>query len=280
MTVTPNYHFTVGDCACIAILDGSESVPLESVIKDLPVETFRQALGEEGYSQTDSTVYFNVLLIQAGGRRMLVDAGWGKGVQRRDGDLLEQLHDEGITPEQIDEVILTHGDVDHIGGILRADGELAFPSAGYVLAREAWNFWSNPAILARWPEFLTFFGRVTLPKIRERVRVADAGEDFLPGFRFVSAQGHRPGHTPLAIASRGEHLLHLADTVGHPLFMKHPEWHWYADFQPAQAEQDKQRILTLAVEQDALVFGPHLPFPGVGKVMPHGETWRWEAREG
>jgi glyoxylase-like metal-dependent hydrolase (beta-lactamase superfamily II) len=186
------------------------------------------------------------------------------------------MQDEGISPEGIDDVILTHADVDHIGGILRADGGLTFPNAGYILARSAWTFWSNQAIVARWPEFLTFFGRVTLPLIRERIQVVDEGSEFLPGFRFVPAPGHRPGHTPLTVESRGEHFLHLADTVGHPLFMQHPEWHWYADFQPPQAEQDKQRILAQAVEERALVFGSHLPFPGVGRVIQQGETWRWQ----
>lgn len=276
MSTSANFHFDVGDIHCIAIQDGFEIVPLESVIKDLPLEVFRQALGEAGYSQGESTVYFNVLAIQAGVRQMLVDAGWGRGVQRRDGDLLERLRDEGISPEQIDNVILTHADVDHIGGILRADGQLTFPNAGYFLARDAWNFWSNQAVVARWPEFLTFFGRVTLPLIRERIKIVDAGVEILPGFRFVPAPGHRPGHTPLAAESRGKRLLHLADTVGHPLFMQHPEWHWYADFQPAQAEQDKRQLLSQAVAQDALVFGSHLPFPGVGRVIPQRETWRWQ----
>jgi hypothetical protein len=58
--------------------------------------------------------------------------------------------------------------------------------------------------------------------------------------------------------------------------MEHPEWHWYADFAFEQAEKDKFHVLNQAVAQHALVFGSHLPFPGVGRVAPLGAEWRWQ----
>jgi len=36
------------------------------------------------------------------------------------------------------------------------------------------------------------------------------------------------------------------------------------------------QLLGQAVEQDALVFGSHLPFPEVGKIIPRAETWCWQ----
>jgi len=276
MTTTQNYHFKVGSINCVAICDGTEIVPIESVFKDAPPEQVNKALLEGGYPTNESTVYFNCLYIQAGQQRILVDAGWGKGVQRRGGELPERLQDEGITPADIDTIIITHGDIDHIGGILTEDNHLAFPNAGYIILKEAWDFWTNQALIARWPEFLTYFGRKTLPLIRERVKVVEAGVEFLPGFQLIPASGHRPGHAALAVASSGEYFIHLADTVGHPILMEHPEWHWYADFAFEQAEKDKFHVLNQAVAQHALVFGSHLPFPGVGRVTPLGAEWRWQ----
>ncbi len=276
MTLTENYHFKVGAINCVAICDGVEVVAIDSVIKDAPAEQVKKALLEGGYPANESTVYFNCLFMQAGQQRILVDAGWGKGVQRRGGALPERLQDEGITPADIDLIIITHGDIDHIGGILTQDNQLAFPSAGYIMLKEAWDFWTNQALVARWPEFLTYFGRKTLPLIRERVRVVEAGVEFLPGFQLIPASGHRPGHAALAVTSAGEYFIHLADTVGHPILMEHPEWHWYADFEFEQAEKDKFHLLNQAVAQHALAFGPHLPFPGVGRVTPLGVEWRWQ----
>ena len=276
MTTTQNYHFKVGSINCVAICDGTEVVPIESVIKDAPVEQVNKALEGGGYLTSESTVYFNCLFMQAGQQRILVDAGWGKGVQRRGGELPERLQNEGISPADIDTMIITHGDIDHIGGILTEDCQLAFPNASYIMLKEAWEFWTNQALIARWPEFLTYFGRKTLPLIRERVKVIEAGVEFLPGFQLIPASGHRPGHAALAVTSEGEYFIHLADTVGHPLLMEHPEWHWYADFAFEQAEKDKFHVLNQAVALHALVFGSHLPFPGVGRVMPLGAEWRWQ----
>jgi glyoxylase-like metal-dependent hydrolase (beta-lactamase superfamily II) len=277
MTTTQNYHFKVGAINFVAICDGTEVVPIDTVFKDAPAEQVSKALLNSGYSASESTVYFNCLLIQTGQQRILVDAGWGKGVQRRGGELPERLQDEGITPADIDTIILTHGDIDHIGGILTEDNQLAFPNAGYIMLKEAWDFWTNQALIARWPVFLTYFGRKTLPLISERVKVVDAGVEFLPGFQLIPANGHRPGHAALAVTSCGEYFIHLADTVGHPVLMEHPEWHWYADFAFDQAEKDKFHVLNQAVAQHALVFGSHLPFPGVGRVAPFGAEWRWQA---
>jgi glyoxylase-like metal-dependent hydrolase (beta-lactamase superfamily II) len=275
LDTTQNYHFRIGALSCTAINDGTEVAALESVFIDAPLESVKQALVERGYPENEALVSFNCLYIQSGAQRILVDAGWGQGVQRRDGALLAGLQDEGVEAADIDLIVITHGDVDHIGGILRSDQQLTFSNAEYVLSREAWDFWNNAAVIARWPEFLTYFGRVTLPLIRERVKVVEAGVEFLPGLRLLGAPGHRPGHSAVEITSAGEQLFHLADVVGHPILMEHPTWHWYADYRTDQAEKDHAQFLNQAVEQQTLVFGSHLPFPGIGRVSKLGDGWRW-----
>ncbi|MEW5870452.1 MAG: MBL fold metallo-hydrolase [Chloroflexota bacterium] len=270
-----NYHFTVGDLQCVAISDGTETVPVDSFVKGVSPEAWKRALQERGYSLAEATVYFNCLYIQTGSHRILVDTGWGQGAQRRNGALLDRLKTAGVSPAAIDVVIITHGDFDHIGGILDADHQLVFPNAGYILSKAAWEFWSNEAILAQLPESLTGFGRETLPLIQDRLRVIEAGVEFLPGFQLISAPGHRPGHAALAVTSSGEHLLHLADIVGHPLLMEHPDWQWTYDTKADQARVDREQLLNQAVAQNAWVFGAHLPFPGVGRVTQQGEGWRW-----
>jgi len=68
----------------------------------------------------------------------------------------------------------------------------------------------------------------------------------------------------------------LADAVGHPILMEHPEWRWKFDTSPEQAKADRQRLLDRAADQQALVFGAHLPFPDLGHVVRQGEGWRWQ----
>jgi glyoxylase-like metal-dependent hydrolase (beta-lactamase superfamily II) len=261
-----------------AIAGGAETVPAASIVSEVPLEQWNQALLEYGYSTADSLVDFNCLYIETRLSRILVDAGWGHGTQRRDGALLGRLQAEGLTPADIDCLIITHGDGDHVGGILNADNQPVFHNATYLLLREAWDFWTSEDILAKLPEYLTGFGRHTLPLIRSRIKVVESGDEFLPGFQLLAAPGHRPGHAALAVTSAGEHLLHMADAVGHPILMEHPAWHWAFDTQPDQAEKDKRQLLDWAVSRQTLVFGAHLPFPGVGRATPQGEGWRWEAQ--
>jgi glyoxylase-like metal-dependent hydrolase (beta-lactamase superfamily II) len=189
------------------------------------------------------------------------------------------LKGAAISPPDIDTIIITHGDIDHIGGLATQDQQLIFPNARYILLKEAWDFWSNEALVAKWPPFLTVFGRTVFPLIRERIQVVESGEEFLPGFELFSAPGHRPGHSIIKATSAGQVLLHIADSVGHPLLMKHPYWPWYADARDEQAAKDKAQVLNQAATEKALVFGSHLPFPGVGRVEPFGDGWRWRPIE-
>ena len=281
MNPTENYRFKVGALKCIAISDRTERFPLDTIVKNISPEQLKQALLECGCSPTENIAYYNCLYIETDQHRVLIDAGWGKDIRafggvNWSGAIVDHLQSESITPSDIDTLVITHGDADHILGIANLNNELVFPNATYILLKEAWDFWSNEANLAQLPALLTIFARKTLPLIKNRIKVVQAGIEFIPGFQLISAPGHRPGHTALAITSSGEHLLHLADTVGHPVLMEHPAWHGYADSQHDLAEKDRVRLLTQASSQQALVFGSHLPFPGVGRISRHGEGWRWQ----
>jgi glyoxylase-like metal-dependent hydrolase (beta-lactamase superfamily II) len=279
MKTTENYYFKVGTLKCIAINDCTGTLAGQCTVKDVPSDLLNRIFLERGISLTETSLYYNCLYIQTDQHRILVDAGLGylgQAAQQQNGVLLDGLQAEGIAPADIDIVIITHGDFDHTGGITTLDNQLVFPKADYILLKDAWDFWSDAASVAQWPEFLTVFGRKTLPLIQGRLKVIEAGVEFLPGFQLISVPGHRPGHTALAITSSGEHLLHLADTVGHPILMEYPAWHGYADSRHDQAAKDRFQLLNQAVSQQALVFGSHLPFPGVGRITPQGEGWHWQ----
>ena len=86
----------------------------------------------------------NLLLVEAGGKRILVETGTGarmtekarqiKGVQG--GDPAAALRAVGEDPASIDFVVLTHLHYDHAGGMIDADGRPTFPNARYVVQRD------------------------------------------------------------------------------------------------------------------------------------------------
>jgi len=86
----------------------------------------------------------NLLLIEAGGKRILVETGTGVQMAEKDrdikgvegGDPVEALRAVGENPDSIDFVVVTHLHYDHAGGMIGTDGRPAFPNARYVVQRD------------------------------------------------------------------------------------------------------------------------------------------------
>ena len=270
---TERYHFKVGTFQCIAINDAVEASPITDLAMNVPQEQLAQVLAERGFSSTELIVSFNCLFIHTGEHRVLVDTGCGRGIDRIDGKLLENLQAEGLAPQDIDRVFLTHADGDHVSGLKDTEDKLVFSNARYIMWKGMWDLYTSEAQL---PEAFAAFGRKTLPAIKDRTEPVNPEMEFLPGFQIVPTPGHRPGHTSLIISSAGEHLVHLGDAVGHPILIEHPEWRWKFDTSPEQAESDRRQILNRAATLQALVFGAHFPFPGLGHVIRQGGGWRWQ----
>ena len=86
----------------------------------------------------------NLLLIETGGKRILVETGTGSRMSEKDRDIkgveggepAAALLAVGEDPASIDFVVVTHLHYDHAGGMLGPDGRPAFPNARYVVQRE------------------------------------------------------------------------------------------------------------------------------------------------
>jgi glyoxylase-like metal-dependent hydrolase (beta-lactamase superfamily II) len=286
------HRFKVGSFHCIAISDGTMIYappmfppPATFLFANAPREQLEQALHEYNLTPEQWTEWVSpyiCLVVNTGEHRVLVDTG-AIGLTPNTGKLLPNLKAEGITPEDIDTVILTHGHPDHIGGNTDSEGKLNFPDARYVMWKGEWDFWTSGQAETKLPEHVRErqlkFARKNLPPIQGQLELVDHETEIVPGIQAVAAPGHTPGQMALAISSRGEQLLCVSDVVLHPIHLEQPEWCAGTDFSPQQVLATRRRLLSMAAANKALVLAFHFPFPGLGRVISKGEAWQWQPIE-
>lgn len=164
----------------------------------------------------------NLLLIEADGKRVLVETGTGvrMGSKDRDikgvegGDPVEALRAVGEDPDSIDFVVVTHLHYDHAGGMLDVDGQPAFPNARYVVQRDE-------AEAAHGDE-LRLQGIMEveqLDAVRAAGQLAEVnGEvELVGGVRVLRTGGHTRGSQAVLVGS-DHHGARAGDPTGRAIF--------------------------------------------------------------
>jgi glyoxylase-like metal-dependent hydrolase (beta-lactamase superfamily II) len=275
--------FQIGDIQCILVNDGNFSYPARWFFSNVPQGRLEGELRAHGLQPDQVLSPYTCLLIKAGNHKVLVDTG-AANMAPTTGQVLQRLQAEGLSPADIDAVILTHGHADHIGGTVNAEGKPAFPNARYVMWKEEWDFWTAEKIdLAGMnvPEeikaLLIDSAHRSLPPIKAQIDLLEREMEIVPGVQAVSAPGHTPGHMALIISSGRMQLLVLADAVLHPIHLEHPDWQTVFDLAQDRATKTRRELLDRVATEQAKVMAYHFPFPSLGQIVSRGRgAWRWE----
>ena len=275
------HRFKVGAFDCLAVSDGTFAYPAELFFANAGKEDYEKALRSRELPLDKITTPYVCLYLDTGKHRVLVDTGAGK-LAPTTGRLIQNLRSEGIEPETIDTVILTHAHADHIGGNLLANGKLTFANARYVMSRVEWDFWTSKPDLSslecgdHLKQLLLQYVADMLPPIRHRLDLLDDEAEVVPGIRTIAAPGHTPGHLALQISSHGQTFIDAVDTFLHPIQIKRLDWCSVVDVYPESVLASRRRLLERAADTDVGILLFHFPFPGLGQVVRSGSGFAWK----
>lgn len=211
------------------------------------------------------------LLIQDGERNILIDTGIGdkQGDKFRshfephgEASLLGSLRKQGLAPEDITDVLLTHLHFDHVGGAVRYDskGNLVptFPNATYWSNEQHYNWAYEPNPREKASYLHENF--VPLKKAGQLQFLDVQKEDlpWLPGISLRFVYGHTEAMMVPIITHNGQTLVYCADVIPSSFHIGMPYVMSY-DLRPLHTMEEKARILQAAEEEGHYLLFEHDP---------------------
>lgn len=223
---------------------------------------------------------FTCCYVHHRGRHVMIDGGI-------DGDeVAAQLTLVDVSPADINYVLITHVDRDHVAGLILqvGDGELAYPNAQYAIDGQLWEALHKDETYNELPKHLQRLFKALTARLEDRVILCDGETEVADGITFVPAPGHRPGHAAYEFAPEAGSdvgpILYTGDAFFHPIFMKHFDWPVTGDTFPNQAVETRLTLLERIERTNPLLIGTHFPWPGIGMIRGDGTTTRWEPATG
>ncbi len=207
------------------------------------------------------------LLVHTGKHVVLVDAGIGT----KQGDkflghyylngsetLENSLKNEGYTPDDITDVILTHLHFDHCGGAVSWNADKTgylptFPNATYHVSKAQWE-------LANYPndrEKASFLKENFIPlQEHDCLNLVENEEEIIPGISVRFFNGHTAGQMLPFIQFYDKTVIFMADVLALSAHIPLPYIMGY-DMQPLLTLQEKKVFLAEAAAKGYILFYEH-----------------------
>jgi glyoxylase-like metal-dependent hydrolase (beta-lactamase superfamily II) len=271
-TQAPGYYrLMVGDFEVTALSDGTVALPMTKLLNNSAgAEATGKALAR-AFLKDPVETSVNGYLVNTGAKLVLIDAGAGSLFGPTLGKLVAALKASGYTPDQVDEIYITHLHPDHVGG-LTADGKPVFTNAVVRADQKDADFWLSQKNLDAAPADSKGFFQGAMASMNPyvaagRFKPFSGNTDLLPGLRAQASYGHTPGHSFYVVESKGEKLMLWGDVMHAAAvqFMS-PAVTIGFDSDGKNAYEQRSKAYADAAAQGYWVAATHLAFPGVGQL--------------
>ncbi|HVR64224.1 MAG TPA: MBL fold metallo-hydrolase [Polyangia bacterium] len=218
------------------------------------------------------------LLVETGGKRVLVETGNGDKFSPKlkeiygidhDRSIGDALREVGVESESIDVVIMTHLHFDHSGGTTRRTPagrlEPVFPRARHVVQAREWRDATHPHERNR-----ASYLQDSVAPLGDSglLQIVDGEAEVAPDVRVVPTPGHTDGHQSVLVgAPDGPKALFLGDVVPTAVHTRLP-WVMAYDLEPARTLETKRNLFARAIAEDWLLLWGHDRDHHGGRITP------------
>jgi len=272
------YRAMLGDFEITALSDGTVDLDVPKLLHEPAART--DAALARAFVKAPLETSVNGFLINTGSKLVLIDAGAGSLFGPTLGKLADSIKAAGYTPDQVDDIFITHFHPDHVGG-LSANGQRVFPNATLHADKSESDFWLSQANLDKAPDAMKGFfqgaqGSVNPYVAAGKYQPFDHDTEVVPGIRTRASHGHTAGHSSYVVESKGQRLVVIGDLIHvAAVQLANPGVTIEYDSDAKAAAASREAVFKQAAKDGALVAAAHLQFPGLGHLRASGASWQW-----
>lgn len=272
--------FAIGDLSATALRDGALEFPNDNKVFGIghTPDEVAALLAAAGAPTDKLQLGLQPLLVKSADRVLLFDTGAGTNFGPSAGKLPASLAAAGVDPGSVTDIFISHAHGDHVGGLVSAEGVLAFPNATIHMSEPEWAFLAGLD-----PEKAKAIGLGEHEKfvaaITPKVAAFPPNAEIVPGVvKAVEIKGHTPGHSGYLIGSGENTLLYIGDAAHHSVVsVQQPVWPNGFDGDAATAAASRKGLIEQNAASGQRIYAVHFPFPGLGKFEKRGEGYVWVA---
>jgi glyoxylase-like metal-dependent hydrolase (beta-lactamase superfamily II) len=257
------HRTTLGDFELIVLSDGAYPLDGGTFFGVVPKTMWEKKLKPDEKNRVPAGL--NSLLVRTGHQNILIETGIGNKLSEKmlriygqPAKLLENMHEAGVAPEDIDVVINTHLHFDHCGWntLVKAGKPVAtFPRAKYYVQEGEWQHGRRQLERDR----ISYISDNYDPLIENgQMHLLHGDQEIAPGIQVKIFPGHTAHMQAVILKSRGQKACYISDLIPTTAHLE-LTWGMAFDLFPLETIESRKRYYAEAIPEKWLTVFTHDP---------------------